>query len=196
MILENLKNVKLVLASASPRRQNFLREMNLDFVVRLLEIEEIYPENLQGSEITDFLAKLKANAFDIGKNELLITSDTIVWQNNKALGKPKDRADAIQTLEALSGSSHLVITSVCFKDAQRTEVINETTEVTFAALDRQMIEYYLKTSKPFDKAGSYGIQDWIGLVGIESIKGSYTNVVGLPTAKVFDFLKNFNFPQL
>ncbi|RKS02563.1 Maf-like protein [Flavobacterium sp. 102] len=186
------KKYKIILASGSPRRQQFLKDLDADFEIRLKEIEEIYPENLQGVEITNFLAVLKANAFEgeIAENEILITSDTIVWFENKALGKPKDYDDAFQMLQSMSGKTHEVITSVCFKTTQKTETIFEVTKVTFNKLSDDAIRYYLNHYKPFDKAGAYGIQEWIGLVGISKIEGSYTNVVGLPTDKVYAYLTN------
>jgi septum formation protein len=186
------KNYKIILASGSPRRQQFLKDLDTDFEIRLKDIEEIYPENLQGVEITNYLAILKANAFEgeIAENELLITSDTIVWFENKALGKPKDFDDAFQMLQSMSGKTHEVITSVCFKTIQKTETIFEVTKVTFNKLSDEAIRYYIDNYKPFDKAGAYGIQEWIGLVGISKIDGSYTNVVGLPTDKVYAYLTN------
>lgn len=186
------KNYKIILASGSPRRQQFLKDLNADFEIRLKDIAEIYPENLQGVEITNFLALLKANAFEgeIAQNEILITSDTIVWFKNKALGKPKDYEDAFQMLKAMSGKTHEVITSVCFKTIEKAETIFEVTKVTFNKLSDDAIRYYLNNYKPFDKAGAYGIQEWIGLVGIAKIDGSYTNVVGLPTDKVYAYLTN------
>lgn len=186
------KNYKIILASGSPRRQQFLKDLAIDFEIRLKEIEEIYPENLQGVEITNFLAILKANAFEgeIAENEILITSDTIVWFENKALGKPKDYDDAFEMLKAMSNKTHEVITSVCFKTIQKTETIFEVTKVTFNKLTDESIQYYLDHYKPYDKAGAYGIQEWIGLVGIAKIEGSYTNVVGLPTDKVYAYLTN------
>ncbi|MFN3755055.1 Maf-like protein [Flavobacterium sp.] len=184
------KKYKVILASGSPRRQQFLKDLDTDFEIRLKDIEEIYPENLQGVEITNFLAILKANAFEgeIAENEILITSDTIVWFDNKALGKPKDYEDAFQMLQSMSGKTHEVITSVCFKTIEKTETIFEVTKVTFNKLSEEAIRYYLDNYKPFDKAGAYGIQEWIGLVGISKIEGSYTNVVGLPTDKVYAYL--------
>ncbi|WP_333600127.1 Maf-like protein [Flavobacterium sp.] len=193
MLSEKLKNYKIILASGSPRRQQFLKDLGLTFEIRLKDIEEVYPENLQGVEITNYLAELKANAFDseIKENELLITSDTIVWLNNKALGKPKDYKDAVEILKSLSNQTHEVITSVCFKTIHKTETIFEVTRVTFNELTEEAIHYYLENYQPFDKAGAYGIQEWIGLVGITKIDGSYTNVVGLPTEKVYQYLKNY-----
>jgi septum formation protein len=193
MLNEKFKNHKIILASGSPRRQQFLKELDIDFEIRLKEIEEIYPDHLQAEEITDFLAKLKASAFenDLQDNEVLITSDTIVWLENKALGKPIDASQAVKMLTEMSGKTHKVITSVCIKTAQKELVFHDETLVTFAKLTLKEIEYYLNIYKPFDKAGSYGIQEWIGLVAIEKIEGSYANVVGLPTHKLYKELMNF-----
>ena len=193
MLKDKLKPYKIILASGSPRRQQFFRDLDLDFEIRLKDIEEIYPENLQGVEITNYLAELKANAFDgeIAVNEILVTSDTIVWLNNKALGKPKDYDDAFAILKSLSNVTHDVITSVCFKTIDKTTTIFDITKVTFTSLSDEDIRYYLDNYKPFDKAGAYGIQEWIGLVGITKIDGSYTNVVGLPTEKVHQYLRNY-----
>ena len=192
MLREKLQHKRIILASGSPRRQQFLRELDIDFTIQLKEVEEIYPNHLQASEITEFLAELKANAFNLlGENEVLITSDTIVWHENKALGKPKDAQDAFEMLQSLSGKTHEVITSVCFKTKNSLETITETTKVTFNSLSDEAIQYYISTYKPFDKAGSYGIQEWIGLVGIAKIEGSYTNVVGLPVEKVYQKLIHY-----
>ena len=189
---------KIILASGSPRRQQFFKDFDIenqfDFEIRLKEIEEVYPENLNAEEITNYLAELKANAFDgeLAENDILITSDTLVWLENKALGKPKDYDDAVAILKSLSNTTHEVITSVCFKTKFKIETLFETTKVTFRELSEDSIHYYLKYYKPFDKAGAYGIQDWIGLIGISKIEGSYTNVVGLPTEKVYRYLtENF-----
>lgn len=189
---KNLKQYKIILASGSPRRQQFFKDLGLDFEIRLKDIEEIYPKNLQGVEITNYLAELKATAFEgeLETNEILVTSDTIVWHNYKALGKPKDYDDAFSILKTLSNETHEVITSVCFKTIAKTETIYEVTKVTFKELSDDAIHYYLEHYKPFDKAGAYGIQEWIGLIGISKIEGSYTNVVGLPTEKVYHFLNN------
>jgi septum formation protein len=192
MLREKLQHKRIILASGSPRRQQFLRELDIDFTIQIKEVEEIYPNDLQASEITIFLAELKANAFDLlEENEILITSDTIVWHENKALGKPKDAQDAFEMLQSLSGKTHEVITSVCFKTKNSLETITETTKVTFNLLSDEAIRYYIETYKPFDKAGSYGIQEWIGIVGIAKIEGSYTNVVGLPVDKVYQKLIHY-----
>lgn len=195
MLHKKFENTKIILASGSPRRQEFFRNLDLDFEIRLKEIEEIFPDTLQSLAITDYLAQLKASAFDgeLLENELLITSDTLVWLNGKALGKPVDYNDAFKMLQMMSDTTHEVITSVCFKTKDKTEIVNDITKVTFGQLSNDAIGYYLDNYKPFDKAGSYGIQEWIGLIGITKIDGSYTNVVGLPTEKVYRYLLNFKF---
>lgn len=191
MLARELKNHQLILASGSPRRQQFFKDLALDFEIRLKEIEETYPKNLKASEVTDYLALLKANAFELKSNEILVTSDTIVWLEDKVIGKPKNYEDAFVILKELSNKTHQVITSVCLKSVSKTKVFNVITKVTFAELTLEMIGYYIDTYKPFDKAGAYGIQEWIGLVGIEKIEGSYTNVVGLPTEKFYKELLCF-----
>lgn len=192
-MLNNLKGYNIILASGSPRRQQFFKDMHLDFEVRLKEVEELFPDDLKASKITDFLAVLKANAFqeELKPTDILVTSDTIVWHNGKALGKPKDYEDAFQILKSLSNSTHEVFTSVCFKTKDKIDIINETTRVTFSVLSDEAIAYYLENFKPYDKAGAYGIQEWIGLVGISKIEGSYSNVVGLPVQKVYEYFANF-----
>lgn len=193
MLREQLKGYKIVLASGSPRRQQFLKELDANFEVRLKEVDEIYPDTLQGAEITDYLAELKAAALEetLTDDEILITSDTIVWHENKALGKPTDYEDAFEMLRSLSGKTHEVITSVCIKNAGISETFNDTTRVTFNALTDEEIKYYLDNYRPYDKAGSYGIQEWIGLVAIARIEGSYATVVGLPVDKVYQHLSRF-----
>lgn len=191
MLAEKLKAYKIILASGSPRRQQFFRDLNLDFEIRLKEVDEIYPKHLQAHEVTDYLAQLKADAFEVAENEIVVTSDTIVWFDEKVVGKPKNYQDAFVILKSLSGNTHQVITSVCLKSAIKKKVFYVTTNVTFASLSDEMIAYYLDNYKPFDKAGAYGIQEWIGLVGIEKIEGSYTNVVGLPTQEFYNELLCF-----
>lgn len=192
MLREKLANKHVILASGSPRRQQFLRDLDLDFEIRLKEIEEVFPENLNAHEITNYLAELKANAFsdELTKNDILITSDTIVWLENKALGKPKNAEDAFVMIQEMSGKAHEVITSVCIKTLERSVTFYETTKVFFLNLTDSEIKYYINLYQPFDKAGSYGIQEWIGLVGIEKIEGSYANVVGLPTHRLYYELMN------
>lgn len=192
MLKNKLSKYTLILASGSPRRQQFFKDLDLDFKIRLKEIEEVYPPELKGEAITNYLAQLKASAFEgeMKENEILITSDTIVWHNNKALGKPKDKEDAFAILKSLSNATHEVITSVCFKTKEKSEVISEITKVTFNPLSDDAIEYYLEHYQPYDKAGAYGIQEWIGFIGVAKVEGSYTNVMGMPTDKVFDYLTN------
>ena len=192
MLKNKLQKYKLILASGSPRRQQFFKDLDLDFEIRLKEIEEIYPPELKAEEITNYLAELKANAFEgeLNNNEILITSDTIVWHNNKALGKPKDTEDAFDILKSLSNATHEVFTSVCFKTKEESTVLYEVTKVTFNELSDEAIWYYIENYKPFDKAGAYGIQEWIGFVGVVKIEGSYANVMGMPTDKVYEYLSN------
>jgi septum formation protein len=190
MLKNKLKKYKLILASGSPRRQQFFKDLDLDFEIRLKEIEEIYPPELKAEEITNYLAVLKASAFEgaLKSNEILVTSDTIVWHNNKALGKPKNEQDAFEILKSLSNGTHEVITSVCFKINEKVDVLHEVTKVTFNTLSDESIRYYLENYKPYDKAGAYGIQEWIGFIGVSKIEGSYANVMGMPTDKVYEYL--------
>jgi len=193
MLSEKLKDKHLILASGSPRRQHFLKELGLDYEIRLKEIEEKYPNHLNKEEITDFLSKLKASPFknELKENDILITADTIVWLNNKAIGKPKDHSDAVQMLKKLSTNTHSVISSVCLTSTSKQLVFNDITKVTFRALSSEEILFYINKYKPFDKAGSYGIQEWIGYTGIEKITGSYFNVMGFPVHKFYRELLNF-----
>lgn len=186
MLKQKLNNYNVILASGSPRRQQFFRDLDIDFSIQLKEIEEIYPENLKGVAITDYLSNLKSDSFStLNDKDLLITSDTIVWLEGKALGKPKDAKDAFTMLRAMSGKKHEVITSVCLKSTSFQKIINDVTIVTFKELSDDEIHYYINNYKPFDKAGAYGIQEWIGFIGIEKIEGSYFNVVGLPVHKLY-----------
>lgn len=192
MLRNKLKQYQIILASGSPRRQQFFKDLDLDFEIRLKEIEEIFPPELKREDITNYLAELKASAFEgeLKDNEILVTSDTLVWHNEKALGKPKDSQDAFEILKSLSNATHEVITSVCFKTNIKTEVIFEITKVTFNELSNEAIEYYIENYKPFDKAGAYGIQEWIGFIAVRKIEGSYANVIGLPVDKVYQYLSN------
>ncbi|HET8753876.1 MAG TPA: Maf-like protein [Salinimicrobium sp.] len=187
MLKEKLKDFHIILASGSPRRQQFFKELGIEFEVRLKPVEENFPSELQGSEITDYLAELKAAAFEgeLNTGDILITSDTIVWHQNAALGKPSDPVQALEMIKSISGRTHKVITSVCFKTQEKTRTVNCTTRVSFSKLSEEEIKFYLDEFRPFDKAGAYGIQEWIGLIGIEYIEGSYFNVVGLPTHLVY-----------
>ena len=186
MLKEKLQGYTIVLASGSPRRQQFMRELDANFEVRLKEVDEVYPDKLKGAEITDYLAELKAKALEesLSADEILITSDTIVWHEGRALGKPRDYQDALAMLKSLSGKTHEVITSVCIKNMKKSDTFHEITKVTFNELTEEEIKYYLDNYQPFDKAGAYGIQEWIGLVAIAKIEGSYSNVVGMPVDKV------------
>jgi len=190
MLKEKLKKYTLILASGSPRRQQFFKDLNLDFEIRLKDIEEIYPPELKAVEITDFLAELKAIAFEgeLKENEILVTSDTIVWHENKALGKPKSAEEAFEMIKSMSNTTHEVFTSVCFKTNAASTLINDVTKVTFNDLSDEAISYYIENYKPYDKAGAYGIQEWFGFMAVAKVEGSYTNVMGLPTAKVYEYL--------
>lgn len=192
MLRNKLKQYKIILASGSPRRQQFFKDLDLDFEIRLKEIEEIFPPELKREAITNYLAELKAAAFEdeLKEKEILVTSDTLVWHNEKAVGKPKDKQDAFEILKSLSNATHEVITSVCFKTNTKSEVLFEITKVTFNELTDEAIEYYIENHKPFDKAGAYGIQEWIGFIGVKKIEGSYANVIGLPVDRVYQYLNN------
>lgn len=190
MLSEILKDKKIILGSGSPRRKFFLEELDLDFEIRLKEVEEKFPDTLTRTEITDYLAKLKAAPFlaELKDNEILITADTIVWLDGKAIGKPENAADAKEMLSKLSGNVHEVISTIAITTNKQTSLINETTKVRFKTLTNDEINYYIDKFKPFDKAGSYGIQEWIGYIGIEKIEGSYFNVMGFPVQKFYELL--------
>lgn len=192
MLKDKFKNNQIILASKSPRRKELLERLGLDFIVISLEVDESYSEELKKHEITEFLCHKKKLAYqNWQENQILITSDTIVWYENKAFEKPKSREEAIEMLQTLSGKTHEVITSVGIFSTQKELVLSDITLVTFGELDKQEIEYYVDTYQPYDKAGSYGIQEWIGYIGITKIEGSYFNVMGLPVQKVYKALKDF-----
>ena len=187
-MLDNLKKFNIVLASNSPRRKELMSGLGVDYVVKTLpDVDESYPDTLQGEEIPLYIAKEKADAYQsmIEPDELLITADTIVWMNGEVLGKPKDREDAIRMLRKLSGASHQVITGVCLTTKGWQNSFTVTTDVTFAVLSEEEIVYYVDKYSPMDKAGAYGVQEWIGFIGVESISGSYYNVMGLPVQKLY-----------
>ena len=190
MLDEKLKNHHIILASGSPRRQEFFKNLGLDFEIRLKPVKEEYPPRLTHFEISNYLAQLKALPFkdELRPNDILITSDTIVWHNNKALGKPRDENEAFTVLKSLSGKTHDVVTSVCFTTQTFEKTLHDITKVTFKALSDEEIRYYIKTYKPFDKAGGYGIQEWIGQIGVTKIEGSYFSVMGLPVHLVYKTL--------
>ena len=187
------KAKKLVLGSQSPRRKAFLESLHLTFSTRSSSVEESYPPDLVAEEIAIYLAELKFEALEptLQEDELLITSDTVVWNNNTSLEKAANKDEAIRMLKSLSNNKHQVITALCIGDSNKRWTSYEVTEVHFRALKEEEIEYYVDHYKPFDKAGAYGIQEWIGLVGITHITGNYPSVVGLPTALLYQGLLEF-----
>jgi septum formation protein len=193
MIADELNDFKIILASRSPRRQQLLRETGLKFDVVIKEYEEIYPEDLDGEAIAKYVAHEKAASFknEISDNEIVIAADTIVWCNGKVLGKPLDYKDAVRILKEISGNTHKVITGVSLLSRSRELTFSESTKVVFEALSEEEISYYINKYKPYDKAGAYGIQEWIGIVACSHIDGSYFNVVGLPVQRLYAELKNF-----
>lgn len=184
---------KLILASASPRRHQLMYDTGFKFEVKLKHTEEIWPEELAVEKVPEYLACLKAKAFngELQEDELLITADTVVCLDEKILGKPKNREHAIEMLHRLSGRKHQVVTGVCLTTSQEQRSFSAYTDVYFKTLSDQEITYYVDTCKPFDKAGAYGIQEWIGYIGIERIEGSFYNVMGLPVQKLYEALKCF-----
>lgn len=193
MILENLKKYRIILASNSPRRKDLLSGLNLEYEVKILPgIDETYPASLKGEEIPLFIARKKAEAYrdSIQEKELIITADTIVYTDGEVLGKPKDEADARRMLHLLSGRSHQVITGVCLTTRTSQRSFASVTEVTFDALSDEEIDFYIAHYRPMDKAGAYGIQEWIGFVGVSKLNGSYFNVMGLPVQRLYRELKD------
>ena len=189
----DLEGYSIILGSKSPRRKELLSGLGLQFEVRTLDTNEDYPDSLNNREVPRFLAKLKADALldSLKSNEILITSDTIVLLENEILGKPKDAKHAYEMLRNLSGKFHEVITGVYLLSKEKSKSFQVATNVYFKELSDSQINYYIENYKPFDKAGGYGIQEWIGYVGISKIEGSYFNVVGLPVAELYDELKLF-----
>lgn len=183
----------MVLASKSPRRHELLRGLEIPFTVRTKEVDESFPDALKGADIATFLSEKKAAAFmeDLGADELLITSDTIVWLGDHVFNKPESEAEAVEMISTLSGRKHEVITAVCISTLEKQHTFYDLTKVYFAALEREDIRHYVKKYKPMDKAGAYGIQEWIGYAGIERIEGSFYNVMGFPTQKFYTELKAF-----
>ena len=193
MLIDFLNNFRIILASRSPRRQQLLHELGLNFDIVIKEYVETYPEGLDGEEIARYIAQSKAACFrgEISANEIVITADTIVWCNNKVLGKPANREDAIGILKEISGNTHEVITGVSLFSDQKEVTFSESTKVTFETLSEEEISYYVDKFKPYDKAGAYGIQEWIGIIGCSHIDGSYFNVVGLPVQRLYRELQQF-----
>lgn len=193
-MLSNLKKYHIILASKSPRRQELLRGMGVDFEILTKETPEDYPTDLPLDEVPKYLSLQKSLAFnddELPADYLLITSDTVVICEGEILGKPKDREDATRMLQLLSGKTHHVVTGVTVRSAEKSESFAVRSNVTFAQLDCEEIDYYIEHCKPYDKAGAYGIQEWIGYVGISGLEGSFYNVMGLPTRKLYQCLKAF-----
>lgn len=182
-----------ILASKSPRRQELLKSIELDFRIEIKEIDETYPDSLRKEEIPVYLAKLKAEAFvnELNVNDLLITADTIVWLNGKVLGKPADADEAKKMLRLMSGKEHQVYTGVCLTSVSKQISFSDVSNVRFKELSESEIDYYVENFKPFDKAGAYGIQEWIGYIGITHIEGSFFNVMGLPVQKLYGEIMRF-----
>lgn len=194
MMLDNLNKYQIVLASNSPRRKELLQRMGVNFKVRtLFGIDESFPDSLRGEDIVCYISRNKAEAYrsSMAENELLITADTIVYLDGEVMGKPKNAEQAKDMLHKLSGKTHQVITGVTIVTAKRTENFGVTSQVKFAELTDEEINFYVDNYLPFDKAGAYGIQEWIGIVAVEEIKGSYFNVVGLPVQRLYQKLKSF-----
>ncbi len=193
-MLDNLKKYRIILASNSPRRKELLAGLGVNYEVRTLpDVDESYPETLQGADIPLFISKIKADAYKtlLQPDELMITADTIVWMDGMVLGKPRNRFGAIEMLRQLSGHTHQVFTGVTINTATRQHSFSVGTEVRFANLTDEEIVYYVDTYQPMDKAGAYGVQEWIGYIGVENISGSYFNVMGLPVQRLYRELLNF-----
>lgn len=189
----DLSKYDIILASQSPRRQQLMKDMGFNFRIIVSDVEEVYPDNLAIKEIPCYLAELKANALvnELKENALIISADTIVAIDNQILGKPKDEADAYRILKTISGKKHQVITGVCLKNIIKQQTFFAESNVYFRNLSDEEINYYIHNYSPYDKAGAYGVQEWIGYIGIERIEGSYFNVMGLPTQMLYKELINF-----
>ncbi|MEZ5082751.1 MAG: Maf family nucleotide pyrophosphatase [Bacteroidales bacterium] len=194
MLHDQLKKYKIILASGSPRRAKLIKNLEIDFEVKPMDVDESYPPALKHAEIAVYLSELKAKAFDLSakcENCLVITADTIVWLDNKILLKPTDYDDAVRILSTLSGRMHEVITGVTLRTTSKMQTFYSVTKVYFKPLSQEEIHWYVTKFKPYDKAGAYGGQEWIGYIGIERIEGSYLNVVGLPVQKLYSELIAF-----
>ncbi len=192
MLQDKLKDFHIILGSGSPRRHYLLNELGIDYEIRVNKnLDETYPVGLPKQEIPVYLAELKSRTMmkEVPQQTLLITADTIVWLDGRVINKPRDREDAVSILKRLSGNMHEVLTGVCLRTEEKMHSFHATSLVWFARLDNEEIEYYIDQYKPFDKAGAYGVQEWIGYIGIEKIEGSYFNVMGLPIQKVYHELK-------
>ena len=188
MDLINNSKYKIILGSSSSRRKQLLEMTGVNFSVKTINVKEDFPSKLIGKEISEYLVSKKNEPFKkiVSNDEIIITADTLVWFKNKCFGKPKDKSDAKEMLALFSGNTHSVITSVGFLTSKNFEILTESTEVSYKDLNKNEIDYYVETVNPIDKAGSYGIQDWIGMVGVEKISGSYTSVLGLPIPQVIN----------
>lgn len=189
-----MNEIKWILGSQSPRRKELLAGIGVEFEVRTKDTEEVYPDSLPASEVPEFLSKLKANALlpDLADNEVIICADTVVILEGEILGKPTDSNDAKQMLARLSGKNHTVITGVFIGSKTKSTSFSERTEVEFESLTEEEINFYINQFKPFDKAGSYGVQEWIGYVAVKRMEGTYTNVMGLPTNRLYQEIKKFS----
>lgn len=193
-MLENLKKYNVVLASKSPRRQELLRGIGIDFSILTKDVDENYPSRLPLVDVAPFLSLKKAKAFEdseLPDNYMVITADTVVIVGNEILGKPKDKDDAVRMLGLLSGKAHKVVTGVTVHTKAKTKTFSVVSKVSFEVIDNQEISYYVDEFKPYDKAGAYGVQEWIGYIGVNNVEGSYYNVMGLPTQKLYKILKEF-----
>lgn len=194
LLHDKLKNYRLILASQSPRRRQLLSDAGLEFTLAdRFECDETFPQNMPAEDVAEYLSRLKSEAYPepLVEGDILLTADTVVIADNRVLGKPSDRAEAIEMISLLSGCDHEVITGCTLRTATRRRSFSVRSKVHFRALDREEIEYYVDCYRPFDKAGAYGIQEWIGYVGIEGIEGSFYNVMGLPVQRLYSILKEF-----
>lgn len=194
LLHDKLKSFRLILASQSPRRRQLLSDADIEYeLAPRFECDEVFPENLPAAEVAEYLSRLKSEAYPapLADGDILLTADTVVVAGGEVLGKPVDRADAIAIINKLSGREHEVITGVTLRSAVRTKSFSSRSVVRFRALSQEEIEYYVDTYSPMDKAGAYGIQEWIGYVGIEGIEGSFYNVMGLPIQRVYCELDSF-----
>ena len=193
-MLSHLQNYRIILGSQSPRREELLNGLNIPFETAVIDVEETYPREIVGVDIPMYLAEKKANAYEnkLDENTMLITADTIVWLEGRVYNKPKDKADATAMLKNLSGKTHQVITGVCISTKNKRKTFHVISEVRFARLTNQEIDFYLDNYQPYDKAGAYGVQEWIGYIGVEYIEGSYFNVMGLPIQRLYTELKRWD----
>ena len=192
LLHDRLKNYRLILASASPRRRELLADCDLDFVLaEKFECEECYPADLEAEKVAEYLSQLKSNAYPhaLGEGDILLTADTVVILGDKILGKPHSAEEAVEMISTLSGATHKVVTGVTLRTAERAVSFSAESLVSFRALDAEEVRYYVEKYRPMDKAGAYGIQEWIGYIGIEGIEGSFYNVMGLPTQRLYQALK-------